>query len=908
MSAAVTLVPSSPYKGLAPFDDTELDADLFFGRSWETGVVAANVLASRLTVLYGPSGVGKSSLLRAGVVRALRSEGGLSPPAVAVFGSWGGDPLVALEEVARAAVEEALGREPTDAPGTLTDRLAAWSAELGAEVCLLLDQLEELFLYHPAAAGGGGLVELLPELVTRPGLHVNVLLGIRDDALAQLDVFKGRVPGLFANSLRLDHLDRAAGREAILGPLERYNALAGPAMRVAIEQELVDAVLDEVGTGRIEPSLTPHGTGKRARATSERVETPYLQLVLQRVWDVERERGSSTLRASTYRELGGAQRIVLDHLQRALDALTPSQQDAAASVFGHLVTPSGTKIAHDISDLASYSSVPEVELEPMLRSLARERILRPLGTNGHGEGGQYEIFHDVLAQAVLGWRRRHDTEAAFSLERENARRRHARLVALLVAATAALVVVSLLATYAITQRGRARDQARSARVASLVSGATANLEKDPELGMLLAVEAADIGRSDQLENVLRRSLENSRLRGVSDVTRASFGSRERTRSVVGGTGAVAVGDRVVVRVDGERPRSLYHGSIVRAVDIASNGTVAWGGGGTAAVWNARGKVAPRTLVGHAGTVLDVRFSPDATLLATASADGTARIWKVATGQPVATLFGHANWVTRVAFSPDGATLATASDDGTARLWEAQTGRPLATLTGHRGAVRAVRFESGGAVLLTLGADGRVLRWDGFGEPRLTRGRTPPESPLTQAVAVSGRRAAVQGRVVRLSGGGEPQRVLAGHSDDVNAVAFSADGELVVTASRDKDARVWDATTGELVQLLRGHFGPVAAASFSPDGRWVVTAGPHSAGLWEVASGRLVHYLRGHSAPLVAASFASNEMVATVDNSGDVRAYRCETCGRLDALVRLARRRLAATGRELTSAERARFLP
>lgn len=243
--------PSSPYKGLAPFDDSELDARLFFGRSWETEVVAANLIASRLTVLYGPSGVGKSSLLRAGVARMLRAGGA----AVAVYGSWAGDPLAGLEEAIRASVAEALGREPAEATGGLTDRLALWSAELGRELCIILDQLEELFLYHPAAEGAGGFLDLLPELVARPGLRVNVLLGIRDDGLAQLDVFKGRIPGLYSNSLRLDHLDREAGRTAILGPLERYVEIVGPDAAIEIEPELVDAILEEVAAGKIEPGL-----------------------------------------------------------------------------------------------------------------------------------------------------------------------------------------------------------------------------------------------------------------------------------------------------------------------------------------------------------------------------------------------------------------------------------------------------------------------------------------------------------------------------------------------------------------------------------------------------------------------------------------------------------------------------
>ena len=88
--------PTSPYKGLNAFEDTELDALLFFGRERETEIVVANLIASRLTVLYGPSGVGKSSLLHAAVARSLRALP--EEPLVVVFSSWSDDPTVALSE------------------------------------------------------------------------------------------------------------------------------------------------------------------------------------------------------------------------------------------------------------------------------------------------------------------------------------------------------------------------------------------------------------------------------------------------------------------------------------------------------------------------------------------------------------------------------------------------------------------------------------------------------------------------------------------------------------------------------------------------------------------------------------------------------------------------------------------
>jgi hypothetical protein len=259
--------PPSPFKGLAAFEDTDLDALFFCGREREREVAVANLLASRLTVLYGASGVGKTSLLRAAVAHSLRTD---HRATVVLFSSWAGDPRLGLAE----AIDEAAGIE---AEGALADRLRA-----AGEVFVILDQFEEYFLYHD----GGPFAAELAEAIGEPGLRANFLLGLREDALAKLDAFKGQIPNLFANYLRLDHLSREGARAAILGPVERHNELTGESVRV--EPELVDAVLNEVAAGRVDVGRAARGG---VETDSDRIEAPYLQLVLERLWEAERERG-----------------------------------------------------------------------------------------------------------------------------------------------------------------------------------------------------------------------------------------------------------------------------------------------------------------------------------------------------------------------------------------------------------------------------------------------------------------------------------------------------------------------------------------------------------------------------------------------------------------------------------------
>ena len=120
--------------------------------------------------------------------------------------------------------------------------------------------------------------------------------------------------------------------------------------------------------------------------------------------------------------------------------------------------------------------------------------------------------------------------------------------------------------------------------------------------------------------------------------------------------------------------------------------------------------------------------------------------------------------------------------------------------------------------------------------------------------------------------------------------------------------VLDADTGLELQALLGHIATVSGAAFSQDGRWLVTAGPGTAGVWDLANGQRLFFLDGHRGLILAASFdATGRRIETLGVDGTLRAYTCGLCGGTTDLLRLARQRLAATGRTLTPAERRQYL-
>jgi WD40 repeat protein len=799
----------SPYKGLTPFEDSPLDVRFFFGRERERGLIEANLMASRLTVLYGETGVGKSSVLRAGVAHHLRGVAernlaarGEPGMAVVVFDGWRDDPLHALRTAVAEAVTQALGGSlrPPDADAPLVDALRMWETVLDGDIYVVLDQAEEYFLYHPGDDSPDGFAVQFPAVVNTADLRVNFLLAIREDALAKLDVFKARIPNVLGNYLRLDHLEPAAARAAIVEPVRAYNETAGADERVEIEPALVDAVLDQVVAGRVEVGQSGRGTVE-AGEVAVRIETAYLQLVMYRLWGEERAAGSDVLRLETLRRLGGAEEIVRDHVDEALTGLTLEEKDLAARMLDHLVTPSGAKIAHEVVDLAEYAGAPEADVLPVLAKLGDERILRSVAGNGHRRSG-YEIYHDVLADPVLAWKAGHERER----EAAEGRRRHRRMVRLLTAAGVALLIMAAVTVFALAEWRDARSQAKLAHGRELAGTALADLDVDPLHSLVLALASARLKGTSEAENVLRAALVMTRERAI-----------------------------------------LPSAGPVRAVSYSPNGSLVLtaSADGTARLWRADGTLV--RILAHQGPVTAASFSPDGSLVLTASNDRTARVWRTATGKVVETL-RHGGAVTAASFSSDGSRIVTASADRTVRVWRVHDPMPTAVVR-FGGVPTTAAFSRDGRLLLTTSSDrGGAVRARLFD--------------------------AATGRLVR-------QLPAVG----VSTASFSPDGRLVVTGLDDGSADLWRVRDGALLYKLRGSGGRITDAAFSRGGRLLATSNSHGATrIWFTSSGKPGVRVLGHASAVTHVEFSADaKLLLTAGADGTARVWMVRTGGVVDVL-------------------------
>ncbi len=251
----------------------------------------------------------------------------------------------------------------------------------------------------------------------------------------------------------------------------------------------------------------------------------------------------------------------------------------------------------------------------------------------------------------------------------------------------------------------------------------------------------------------------------------------------------------------------------------------------------------RSFEGHNSRVKSLDFSPDGTLLASASTDSTVILWEVSTGRSIRTFVGHNGMVLSVVFSPDGGRLATASTDKTVKIWDINTAKVIRTIE-HQSRVQCVGFSSNGLYLASGASNDLAIIWDASTWEKI--------------------------------------RTLKGHQATVLSLTFSPDNQSLATASSDNTAKLWDVATGELMHTLDGHNDWIYSVAFSPDSRQLATGSKDkTAKLWEVSTGALVGTFEGHKQFVTSVAFSPDEgLLATCSIDQTARFWDIATFGQL----------------------------
>ncbi|MGF7237905.1 MAG: hypothetical protein ACQSGP_23530 [Frankia sp.] len=804
---------AAPYVGLTVFQAE--DTDRFFGRDRLIEEVVTRLARRRLVAVFGASGAGKSSLLRAGVLPRLRTE--RSAWQVLLF-TPGDRPL---EECAKA-----LSTLTGAAPGPLADDLVAdqdsvrrlvWQALADqppdAEAVLVVDQFEEVFTLCPDAETRTRFIDFL------------ILL-----AEARAEAVDGRCRVVL--SIRADFYSHCTNHAGLVDALRDSQVTVGPMTSEELRQAIVQPAVQ--ANYNLESALL---ATLMAQAHGQSGVLPLLSHTLLETW--RRRRGNSLTVAgfqaaggidgalaqtaeSLYASLDARQEILTKNLFLRLTALGDGTEDTKRRISGDEFEALGPDTAVVLERLARDRLVTldhagvEISHEALIRAWPRlrewlaedregQRLHRQLieataawESFNHDAGALYRGTRLARArewagmhEGALSSRERTflETSTRSEADEQAAARRHTRRLRQLVALLSVLLLLAVTAVgYAAQARTRAtreRDSAIAERVAEQVAQLRG---PDPALAAQLSLAAYRLAPTAE------------------------------TRGSLLSTFAAPYATRLTGHTDSVNAAALSPDGHTLATASADHTARLWD------VTDVRHPAALAVVTGHTDAVNAVAFSPDGHTLATASADHTTRLWNLTDpSHPIAagTLVGATDAVNAVAFSPNGRTLATSGIDPVVRLWDVsdpQVPVRAVTLSGHTGAVRAIVFDPDRHTLITASDDHTARLWDISG-PTLAG-----HSSSVYGVAVSpdGHTAASASydRTVRLWNVADPRRpvalaTLTGHTDAVNAVAFSPDGRTLATASLDRTARLWDVTDPRRPVALATLTGLVLTVSTGP---------------------------------------------------------------------------------------------
>jgi WD40 repeat protein len=820
--------PRPPFRYLRRYKRE--DARIFFGRSnyiWELFEKVTRTDSAPVTLLYGQSGVGKSSLLEAGLLPRIE---GFSNVIYTQRNLEKG-----LAGTVTDAMNDFLSGILTEPQSPLLDTWKQIETQTGKPLIIIIDQAEEVFtapnpnLPHELYDFIGLLKGIFKAHHSHP--RGRLVLGYRKEFHAEIENVFNKEGITDYSVLFLEPIDREGILEVASGlthtPVlrDRYN--------LRVQEWLPDIISNDLSIGKPTPVA------------------PVLQFIMSKLWEMSlpNDSGVREFTIDGYRTLRENGMAMKDFFRMQMEALESWNQEVVTSglaldILKYHTTNMGTSCSRKMEELRT---VYRNRLDILATLIAQLKNLYLLTNVWESEklsdGGGTTLAHDILAPVVINeynvsnrpsqrasrilaakiwdfernkdktWLDENDLEIVekgrdgmkslekneedllklswkHKLKSEKIKKRNKTIR---VSLTILVIIIAILAVIqwniAEEQRSIAEKNEKEANARRLAVIAGTVAEEDPTIALRIAEKAWLLDKNQDLsKTIFKIYSENSFYKIIARHEKWVYS--------------------VAFSPDGKTILIGSRDNTARLLDIKGN--------------------LIQKFIGFYGPLT---FSPDGTTILIGSADNTARLWDLQ-GKKVQEFKGHKKWVYSVAFSPDGKTILTGSADKTARLWDLQ-GRTIQELKGHTREVTSVAFSPDGKTILTGSADNTARLWN------------------------------LRGKIIK---------GLKGHTKSVSSVVFSPDGNTILTGSWDHTARLWD-QQGNMIQEFKRHKGILTAVAFSPDGNIIFTGSwEDTPRLWDL-QGNMIQELKGHKALLTSATFSPDgNTILTGSRDGTARLW------------------------------------
>ena len=857
-----------PYKGLYYFDES--DAEWFFGRETLTETLMERLNAGlkidqRFLAVVGASGSGKSSVVRAGLIPALRWQQSSSGWPMYVITPTA-HPLDILATTVHEGNKQGLALrkfvdELVRRPQALSANLEKIVRETGAaHLLLVVDQFEELFTLCRSEAEQTAFVESLLTAALQPDGVVIVIIVLRAD--------------FYAHCARFDLLRQALSKyQEYIGPMtidELRRAIEEPAQRGhwELEQGLVDLLLHDVGA---DPGYSP-----------EPGALPLLSHALLATW--QRRRGHK-LTLSGYTASGGIRGAIAETAEAVFhDQLEPEQRVIARQIFlrltelGDDTTTADTRRRVSFDELASKPKDRE-QVHEVLMTLADARLITT-------DQNAAEVAHEALIRewpTLRNWidenreglrLHRHLTEAAHEWEKlgrdPGGLYRGARLAQALEWSNSHREDMNILETSFLEASHMLANQEAAER--------EAQRQREVETARKLAEN--ERARADEQIHSNRRLRQRAIylaiafiIVGIMALVAFEFGQRASQAERLAFSRELAAASANNLQVDPERSVLLA----LQALDEVD----------TLEARNALHRAIPGlhlllNISAHSGGVPDVAYSPDGKWIASIGAQQEVKLWDANTGELVRTYIGADEFGSSVAFSPNGNTLAAAFVTQVL-LWDTTSGEEIGTLsgksvgttTGYNLGVGQISFHPNGKFLAMANIDGSPTIWNLDKNRKHLSLVTEISPPKAIAFSSDGKLLATGGDegVVKIwdaQQGAELFTLSLGGI--IHSVTFSLDGTKIAAASEDGSIKVWDSMTGEIVSTPQRRAGMYDIA-FLADGRLATAGQDGTTQVWDALSGQELLVLAGPTSTVISvAGSPDGKRIATGAYDGSLRIW------------------------------------